>query len=129
MEQIRAQGVDEPGTYAQCIRAGDILYLAGQTAVDADGQIVGLGNVEVQAEFIWHQIGHILRAAGADYPAIAKVTTYVLNMDDREVAMRIRAKHLGDHLAASTLVAVSALARPEFLIEIEVTAVLEGESK
>lgn len=125
MERIRAAGVQEPGSYAQAIRAGNTVYLAGQAALDEKGNVVGRGNVEAQAEFIWQQVGRLLEAAGARYENIAKVTTYLVNMADRQTSMRVRAKYLGPHLAASTLVGTTALAHPELLIEVEVVAVLD----
>lgn len=125
MEHIKAQGVQEPGSYAQAIRAGNTLYLAGQAALDEQGNVVARGDVEAQADFVWQQVGKLLAAAGASYANIAKVTTYLVNMADRQTSMRLRAKYLGDHLAASTLVGTTALAHPELLIEIEVVAVLD----
>ena len=124
MERIQPADVFDPRTYAQCIRTGNTLFLAGQVAVDRTGQPVG-GDVRAQADLIWRQIGTILGAAGASYRNIVKMTTYLTNIADREASMSVRTRYLGEHLAASTLVAVSALARPEFLIEVEVTAVLE----
>lgn len=125
MERIQPPGLYDPGRYAQCIRTGNTLYLAGQVGVDERGNIVGNGDVEAQAEQVWRNIGTILRAAGADYRNIVKITTYLVNMNDREASMRVRARYLGDHIAASTLVGTTGLAQPEFLIEVDVTAVLE----
>jgi 2-iminobutanoate/2-iminopropanoate deaminase len=122
MERIQPAAVFNPQGYAQCIRDGDTLYLSGQVAVDRDGELVGRDDVHAQAEHIWRQIGLILHEGGADYGSIVKVTTYLVDMGDREVAMTARKRFLGEHVAASTLVAVAALARPEFLIEVEVIA-------
>lgn len=121
-----ADGVFDPAAYAQCILAGDTLYLSGQVAVDRDGALVGRDDIGAQAEFIWGQIGRILAAAGANYQNIVRATTYLRDMSARETSMSVRKKYLGDHLVSSTLIGVSALARPEFLIEIEVIAVVEG---
>lgn len=125
MERVQPPGVYDPGRYAQCIRTGNTLYLAGQVGVDENGKIVGRGDVEAQAEQVWRNIDTILRAAGADSRNIVKMTTYLVDMGDRETAMRVRARYLGDHLAASTLVGTTALAQPDFLIEVDVTAVIE----
>lgn len=123
MERIQSPDVFDPRAYAQAVRAGDTVYLSGQVALDADGQLVGQGDVRAQADRIWRQIGSLLRAAGTDYDGIVKVTTFLRDMSHREIAMAVRKTYLGEHVAASTLVGVSALARPEFLIEIEVVAV------
>ena len=125
MERIQPAGVHDPKTYAQALRAGNLLFLSGQVALDPHGEVVGRGDVAAQADFIWKQIGVILRAGGAGYRSIAKITTYVVNMADRPVTMEVRKRYLGEHLVTSTLVGISALARPELLIEIEVTAVLD----
>ena len=124
MEHIKAAGVHEPGSYAQCIKAGSTIYISGQAALDEHGEVVARGNVEAQAEFVWQQVGRLLKAAGAGYDDIAKVTTYLVNMADRQVSMRVRSKYLGGHLAASTLVGTTALANPELLIEVDIVAVL-----
>jgi len=125
MERIQPGDVFDPGSYAQCIRSGNTLYVAGQAAQDGNGNVVGVGDVAAQADAIWRQIGSILAAAGGSYRNIVKVTTYVTDMAAREALMATRKRYLGDHLAASTLVGVSALARPEMLVEVEVVAVLE----
>ena len=125
MERIQPLGVADPGLYAQCIRTGNTLYLSGQAAIDEHGQVVGAGDAEAQAECIWRNIGRILQAAGASYSNIAKLTTYLVNIADRETSMDVRKRFLGDHLAASTLVGTSALAHPDLLIEVEVVAVLD----
>lgn len=125
MERFKPAGIHDPGSYAQCLRAGNTLYLSGQAAIDVNGQAAHRGDVEAQAEFIWQNIGRLLEAAGASYSNIAKMTTYLINMTDREMSMRVRKKYLGDHIAASTLVGTTALANPELLIEIDIVAVLE----
>lgn len=125
MERIQPLGIHDPGSYAQCIRAGDTLYLSGQAAIDEHGQVVHRGNVEAQAEFIWQNIGRLLQAAGASYTNIAKMTTYLTNMADREMSMRVRRNYLGEHVAASTLVGTTSLANPELLIEVDIVAVIE----
>lgn len=125
MERIQPNDVFDPGSYAQCIRAGNTLYVAGQAAQDRDGNVIGVGDVAAQADAIWRQIGSILAAAGASYRDIVKVTTFVTDMAAREALMTTRKRYMGAHVAASTLVGVTALARPEMLVEVEVVAVLE----
>ena len=122
MERIQPAGVHDPKAYAQAIRVGRTLYVSGQVALDREGSLVGEGDVEKQTAFIWEQIGTILAATGAGYSDIVKVTTYVRDMSARSALMAIRARYLGEHRAASTLIGVAALARPEFLVEIEVVA-------
>jgi enamine deaminase RidA (YjgF/YER057c/UK114 family) len=125
VEKVQPSGVHDPVSYAQCIRTGNTLYLSGQIALDEHGRVASAGHVEAQAHFVWRQIGRILEAAGAGYANIAKVTTFLVNMADRETSMRVRKEYLGEHVAASTLVGISSLAQPELLIEVEVVAVLE----
>jgi 2-iminobutanoate/2-iminopropanoate deaminase len=125
MERIQPAGVHDPKAYAQGIRTGNLVFLSGQVALDASGELVGRGDVAAQADFIWKQIGVLLEAAGTSYRNIVKVTTYVTDMSARPLLMGIRDRYLGEHRVTSTLVGISALARPEFLIEIEATAVIE----
>lgn len=115
----------DPGRYAQCVRVENTLYISGQVPLDVQGQLVGKGDVRAQAECVWHNIGLILKAAGGGFSNIVRVGTFLTNMGDRDACMQIRNEILGSHRVASTLLGVSALANPEFLIEIEAIAVLD----
>jgi enamine deaminase RidA (YjgF/YER057c/UK114 family) len=105
------------------VNGGRLVYLAGQVANTPDGAVAGVGDWRRQAEHVYANIGHVLRAAGATPAHAVKETTWVLDIASwrqHGTAVR-RAFYQGDY-PASTLVEIPGLARPEFLVEIEVIA-------
>jgi enamine deaminase RidA (YjgF/YER057c/UK114 family) len=104
------------------------IYIAGQVSIDEKGAVVGAGDLGAQTEQVMRNIGLCLAAAGAGYEHIVKITTYVVNYkpENRAVIGKARTPFFADRPPpASTLVGVSALAAPEWLIEIEAIAVLD----
>lgn len=105
------------------VNGGRLIYLAGQVANNPDGSIAGERDLRRQAEKVYENIGHVLRAAGATSASAVKETTWVLSIDAwrQHGAAARRAFYNGDY-PASTLVEIQGLARPEFLVEIELIA-------
>jgi enamine deaminase RidA (YjgF/YER057c/UK114 family) len=100
--------------------------VAGQTSVDDAGGPTGVGDPRGQAVRIYERIGRILKEAGATPQDVVFIRTYSTDMRYQPMIREERAKFFGGHRPASTSVQVVALARPEFLLEIEVVAVLGG---
>lgn len=114
------------GQYSHGIRAsGTFLFIAGQVAMNANGQVVGPGDVGVQCEQIFQNLSSILDAAGATFANLVKMNFYITDMQGIEVVRPIRSRYLGDSRPASTFVGVTALANPQYLLEIEAVAVLD----
>ncbi len=114
-----------PGDFSQgvIVNGGRLLYLAGQVANNPDGSVAGVGDWRRQAEKIYENIGHVLRAAGATPASAVKETTWVLEIDAwRQHGAPVRRAFYDGDFPASTLVEIPGLARPEFLAEIEVIA-------
>jgi reactive intermediate/imine deaminase len=101
---------------------GKTIYVAGQIALDKDGHVVGAGNMKAQAEQVFKNLQAALDAAGAKFSDVVKMNTYVTDMEQAPAVREVRARYFGDTAPASTLVQVVRLARPEFLLEIEVIA-------
>lgn len=116
------------GLYSQLVKVdvGDatFLYLAGQVAEDKDGNVIGEGNMEAQAEQIYKNIAAILATEDARLSDIVRATTYITDMSQRSVVSAIRKRLFPVNPPATSLVGVSALAGDEWLIEVEVTAVI-----
>lgn len=115
-------------TQAVSHTGGKTIYISGQTAVDAQGQIVGRGDLRAQAERAWECIGIALKAAGATFQDLVKTNLYVVNFKPEQLPIlrEVRAKYVSaEKPPASTLVGVTALAVPDWLIEIEAVAVVE----
>ncbi len=124
-QEYRVEGLPEPFShYTDAVRAGDLLFVSGCVALDADGNLVGEGDVVAQTRQVFENIGLCLAAAGASFADVVKVTTFLTNIDDRPAVNEVRKQVFGAAKPASTLVEVSALVRPEFLIEVEAVAVV-----
>jgi enamine deaminase RidA (YjgF/YER057c/UK114 family) len=105
------------------VNGGRLIYLAGQVANNPDGSIAGAGDWRRQAEKVYENIGHVLRAAGATPASAVKETTWVLDIESwRQHGTAARRAFYQEDYPASTLVEIAGLARPEFLVEIEVIA-------
>lgn len=123
--EYRIEGLPGPFShYTDAVRAGNLLFVSGCVALDADGNLVGEGDVVAQARQVFSNIGLCLSAAGASFADVVKVTTYLTDIADRGRINPVRQEFFGDARPASTLVEVSALVLPELLIEVEAVAVL-----
>jgi reactive intermediate/imine deaminase len=101
---------------------GKTIYISGQIALDKDGNVVGAGNMKAQAEQVFKNLQAALDAAGAKFSDVVKMNTYVTDMEQAPAVREVRARYFGETTPASTLVQVVHLARPEFMLEIEVIA-------
>lgn len=97
-----------------------ILHTAGQVGLRTDGTTPE--GVTAQTEVVWTNLVAILASAGMGIEDVVKVVTYVINEDDFWPMAQARAKFLGDARPASTGVIVKALAKPDWLVEVEVIA-------
>ena len=110
----------------QAVVAGDTVYLRGQVGQDLDtAENVGVGDVGAQAERAMANIATLLGDAGGTLEHIVKVTVYLVDARHRETVYRVMGRWLKGVHPVSTGIVVSALARPEWLVEIDATAVLE----
>ena len=124
-EEIRASGQPQPlSHYTDAVRVGDLLFLSGVIAVDAEGRLVGGDDVVEQTRQVFRNMGDVLAAAGATFADVAKVTVYLTEIADRARINPVRQEAFGDARPASTLVEVSALALPGAKVEIEAVALI-----
>lgn len=113
--------------YAFGVRAGGLLWVAGQVAMDERGAVIGTGDIEAQAERVFENLGAVLAAAGASYRSVVSTTTYVVDRDHLDAVNRVRRRCFAEPpYPTSTLLVVAGLARPEFLLELEAVAVVGG---
>lgn len=129
-EHLRPEGLPNPPTYSQVVVASGkrTIYVAGQIAVDANGALVGANDLGAQTTQVFHNIGLALAAAGATHADIVKITTFVVNYkpEHRAIIAEARAAFFTKgQPPASTLLGVTALAAPEWLIEVEAIAVVD----
>lgn len=123
---LKPEEVTDPaGRYSQGIlveRIRGMLFIAGQTATARDGSVVGIGDIEAQSRKVFENLAAVLKEAGLSYGNLVQTTTYLTDRSHREGYSRVRGELLDREPPTSTLLIVSGLARPEFLIEIEAIA-------
>jgi enamine deaminase RidA (YjgF/YER057c/UK114 family) len=129
LEHISPDGISPPMGYTHVVKTSGstTVYVAGQVARDADGSILGDGDLEAQARKAYENLRTALAAAGASPSDVAKTTAYIVGYTP-ELLQQLgagRGDFFGDRPPASTLVGVQALGRPEFLVEVEAVAVLD----
>lgn len=105
-------------------KPGRVLFIAGQTAVNEKGDVVGRGNIEAQARQVFENIKMVLKEAGGSFDNLVKTTTYITNIKYREGYNRVRLNYYKKNSPTSTLVVVKGLAHKDYMIEIEGIAVL-----
>ncbi|NKB22758.1 MAG: RidA family protein [Alphaproteobacteria bacterium] len=112
--------------YSNAVRsdAGPLLWISGQVALDAKGELVGKGDLRAQAVQVLENIKGILEDSDATMDDIVKVTVYVTDISAFNTIADIREKYFPVFGPASVICEVSALAWPEFMIEIEAVAVV-----
>ncbi|HXP74486.1 MAG TPA: RidA family protein [Stellaceae bacterium] len=123
---LNPPGVAKPirGYYSNCVRvnAGPLLFIAGQVALDANGHVVGGGDVRAQTIQALENMRAILRANGADMSDVVSVTVYVTDIAFLDQITDIRMKYFPNNGPASAIVQIARLAIPELLIEISAVA-------
>jgi enamine deaminase RidA (YjgF/YER057c/UK114 family) len=128
MTDAKPQFIDPAGLwksprYTQIVIANGFAFIAGQTAFDTQGNVVGVGDFRAQAEQTCRNLKVALDAVGAEPEDIVKVTNYIVDRSNLPVLVEVRKAILGEMRPASTLV-VAALARDELLVEIEAIVAL-----
>ena len=126
IERMNPQGLSTPTGYTHVVsaRGGKTIYIAGQIALDAKGQLVGKGDLAAQTRQVFENLSIALKAAGASFDHVVKTNYYMRDASQVAVVREIRTKYFSKELPASTLIEVPRLAQPDFLIEIEVIAVV-----
>ncbi len=116
---------DVPYSVAIRVQARETLYIAGQVPTDADGNVVGAGDVEAQTRHVFGLIQAVLEAAGATFKNVVALNIYVTDIRFRETITKVRREVLVPPYPATTLVEVSSLASEDWLVEIDGVAGLD----
>ena len=126
-QQIKTSSLAEPrGPFSQAIAVeakGRLVFVSGMTARRPDGSIAGIGDIEGQTRQVCENIKAALEAAGAKMSDVCRIDVHLRNIGDRERFNKVRREYWPDAPPASTLVEVSKLASPEYLVEITAIAV------
>ena len=114
-------------THVVTSSGGKTIHVSGQVSVDERGQTVGMGDLKAQTERTFANLDVALKAAGAGFRDVVKMNLYVVGLKPELVPLvrEVRARYVNmDSPPASTLVGVSALVGADWLIEIEVVAII-----
>lgn len=112
------------GSYSKAVVAGNTIYLSGQTGAALDGSPPVPGDPTAQARQACENIKTLLDEAGGALSDAVKLTVYITDRAFRAPVYAVIGEYFGAHAPASTGIIVDGLASPEFLVEIDVTAVL-----
>jgi 2-iminobutanoate/2-iminopropanoate deaminase len=124
-QEYRVEGLAEPiSHFTDAVRAGDLLFVSGVVAVDADGNLVGGDDVVDQATQVFENMRAVLAAAGGGFEDVVKITIFLTDVDDRAKLNPLRQAAFGSARPASTLVEVPRLAVPGAKVEVEAVALV-----
>ena len=112
---------------AQAYRVDNMIYVSGQTAINMQGEVIGVGDFDAQAAQTFENLQAVLRAGGSDLSKVIKVTIFLKDMGNFEKMVALRKKYFSPPYPADTIVEITGLALPELEIEIEAMAFVEGE--
>ena len=126
-QALSPSGLPAPsGPYSQGVKSGRLVFVAGQVSVDANGKTVGAGDIRAQTRQALKNVEAVLAAAGAGFDDILKVTIFLTDVGQIGGVQEVRPEFFREPYPASTLVEVSRLVSPEWLIEIEAVALVGG---
>ena len=108
----------------QVVRAGNMVFVRGQVGSDFEGSTIGVGDAAAQAEQAMSNVDQLLREAGSELAHICRTVIYLTDRAYRDDVYRVIGRWLKGVHPVSTGIIVDGLARPEWLMEIEVTAVV-----
>ncbi len=125
---VNPPGLWTPRGFTHAVVASGTVFVSGQVACDPKGELVGKGDLRAQTKQVYENLKLALEASGATFADVVRSNAYVVNLkrEDLAVIREVRSGYLSAQgPPASTIVGVAALANPECLIEIEVTAVVK----
>ncbi len=111
--------------YSRAVRIGNLIEVAGTTAVDENSQTVGVGDPGEQTRYILRKIEKALHAAGVTLEDVIRTRVFVTDIARWEEVGRAHGEFFGTIKPASTMLEISKLISPELMVEIEVTAVID----
>jgi reactive intermediate/imine deaminase len=125
---LNPDGLPAPlGPYSNVVTSGpgQLVFVAGQVALDANAEVVGKGDIAAQTRQVMENLRLALEAAGASFADVVRVVNYITDVKLFGQMAEVRREYLVEPYPVSTLVEVPALIFPELLIEIEAIAVIE----
>jgi reactive intermediate/imine deaminase len=127
MQHINPPSLSKPTGYTHVVVAtgGRTVYISGQIALNASGELVGKGDLKAQSTQVFENLKAALAAAGATFDDVTKITVFMTDVSELPAFRSVRDQYIKGAPPASTLVQVVRLARPDLLIEVEAIAVID----
>lgn len=113
--------------YSRAVRIGNIVEVAGTSAVDEQGNVVGIGDMYEQTRFILAKIERVLDQAGAGMADVIRTRMYVIDIGQWQAFARAHNEYFSAARPAATAIEVRGLIHPDLMIEIEATAIVSGD--
>lgn len=110
--------------YSRAVKAGNVIEVSGTVAVDEAGNLIGEGDVYAQAKFILQKIETVLQQAGATLADVVRTRMFVTDISQSEAIGRAHGEAFAAIKPCTSMIEIKSLIRPEYLIEIEATAIL-----
>ena len=126
IEYLQPEGLSPNGNrYTHVVKVGPWVFIAGQTASDGEGNVVGINDPQAQVGQVMKNLTQAVESVGGTFDDIVKTTVYVVGEQNLDNIRQERAKYRTANPPTSTLLVISGLAKPEFLLEIEAVAYVE----
>jgi reactive intermediate/imine deaminase len=127
LRHLNPQALSTPTGYTHVVvpQRGRLVFIAGQVAADRTGAIVGKGDFRAQARQVFENLKTAVEAAGGTMADVAKINVYATDLSQVAAMREVRSQYFTGNPPASTLVQVVALARPEYLLEIEAIVAID----
>jgi enamine deaminase RidA (YjgF/YER057c/UK114 family) len=113
-----------------CARGGTLVFISGQVAADAEGRIVGKGDMEAQAVQVFENLKLALQGVGATFHDVLKFTIFIRNLtpEARKAVMNVRGRYISQtRPPAATMIGVDRLVEDDLLLEIEAVAMVDDK--
>jgi 2-iminobutanoate/2-iminopropanoate deaminase len=125
IQRINPATLNKPNGYSHVViaKGSRMVFIAGQTSSDKNGNVVGKGDFRAQATQAFENLKSALAAAGASFNDVVKLNYYIMDMGNATTLREVRNAYVGNAPPAATLVQVGKLARDEYMLEVEAVAV------
>ncbi len=126
IEVVTPKGVHPATGYSHAVKMGGLVFVAGQVALDREGNVVGRGDIAAQVKQVFANLAAVLEESGSGLDLVGKITVFTTNLGFRPAISEARNAAFAPfgQAPASTFLVVSSLATPDMLVEIEAVAAL-----
>jgi len=127
---VNPPGLKPLGMYSNVACGGNLVFISGQVAVDAEGRTVGKGNMEAQAVQVFENLKLALQGVGATFQDVLKFTIFICDLtpEARKAVMTVRSRYINQaRPPAATMIGVDRLVQDDLMLEIEAVAMVDDK--